>query len=112
MPWGVGMQVSHGCIRLYNEDIAVLFREVHVGSPGEFLYQPVKVGSRNGDVYVEVHPDIYSLRGDLVYEAEQILQRRGWLERVDRDRLRKAVQDQTGLPVVVSSVAGETAEPF
>ena len=60
MPWGVGMQVSHGCIRLYNEDIAILFREVQVGTPGEFLYQPVKIGERNGEIFIEVHPDIYA----------------------------------------------------
>ena len=111
MPWGVGMQVSHGCIRLYNEDIAILFREVQVGSPGEFLYQPVKVGTRNGDVYLEVHPDIYALRGDLVAEAEAILSRRGLLERIDQDRLRRAVKDQTGLPVRISLRGEDAAEP-
>lgn len=105
MPWGVGMQVSHGCIRLYNEDIAVLFREVPVGSPGEFLYQPVKVGSRNDDVFVEVHPDIYQLRGDLVEEARRLLERRGWLDRVDENRLRQAVAAQSGLPVAIGSLA-------
>jgi L,D-transpeptidase ErfK/SrfK len=102
MPWGVGMQVSHGCIRLYNEDIAVLFREVPVGSPGEFLYQPVKVGSRDEEVYVEVHPDIYALRGDLMEEARRMLEKRGWLDRIDESRLRKAVSDQSGLPVAIS----------
>jgi L,D-transpeptidase ErfK/SrfK len=111
MPWGVGMQVSHGCIRLYNEDIAILFHDVRVGSPGEFLYQPVKVGTRGGDVFVEVHPDIYSLRGDLAAEAESILSRRGLLERVDRERLQRAVRDQSGLPVRISLRNDEAAEP-
>lgn len=112
MPWGVGMQVSHGCIRLYNEDIAVLFREVQVGSPGEFLYQPVKVGTRDGEVFIEVHPDIYGLRGNLEDEAQQILARKGWTERIDQDRLRRAVKDQTGLPVMISyHDQRETAEP-
>lgn len=111
MPWGVGMQVSHGCIRLYNEDIAILFREVQVGSPGEFLYQPVKVGTRSGEVFIEVHPDIYALRGDLAVEAEGILSRRGLLERVDQNRLRRAVRDQTGLPVRISLRSDEAAEP-
>lgn len=110
MPWGVGMQVSHGCIRLYNEDIAVLFRELPVGSPGEFLYQPVKVGSRNDEVFVEVHPDIYSLRGDLVEEARRMLEKRGWLSRVDEGLLRKAVADQSGLPVAVSQPLQQHAE--
>jgi L,D-transpeptidase ErfK/SrfK len=111
MPWGVGMQVSHGCIRLYNEDIALLFREVQVGSPGEFLYQPVKVGARNDEIFVEVHPDIYGLRGNLEDEARQILARKGWLERVDQTRLQKAVRDQTGLPVSISRQGSQdTAE--
>jgi L,D-transpeptidase ErfK/SrfK len=35
-PWGVGMQVSHGCVRLYPEDIERLFPLVPVGAPGEF----------------------------------------------------------------------------
>ena len=111
MPWGVGMQVSHGCIRLYNEDIAILFREVHVGSPGEFLYQPVKVGTRDEEIFIEVHPDIYALRGDLVAEAQQILSRRGLLERVDSERLRRAVKDQTGIPVRISLRDDGSAEP-
>ena len=112
MPWGVGMQVSHGCIRLYNEDIAVLFHDVQVGSPGEFLYQPVKIGTRDGEVFIEVHPDIYGLRGNLEDEAQQILSRRGWTDHVDQARLQRAVKDQTGLPVMISShVQRETAEP-
>ncbi|OQY67666.1 MAG: hypothetical protein B6D46_06455 [Polyangiaceae bacterium UTPRO1] len=112
MPWGVGMQVSHGCIRLYNEDITILFHEVQVGSPGEFLYQPVKVGSRNGEIFVEAHPDIYGLRGNLVDEANQIIARRGWIDLVDPERLRRAIREQTGIPMSVSYRGGPiTAEP-
>jgi len=103
MPWGVGMQVSHGCIRLYNEDIAELFREVKVGTPGEFTYQPVKLGVRAGLIYIEVHPDIYQLHTSHEEEAEGLLQQRGWSAHVDRKRLRKALAEQSGLPVVISS---------
>ena len=102
MPWGVGMQVSHGCIRLYNEDIVLLFHEVRVGTPGEFLYQPVKMGLRDGVIYVEVHPDIYGLRSNLEADAEAILSRRGWGDRVDRTRLRQALAQQSGLPLAIS----------
>jgi L,D-transpeptidase ErfK/SrfK len=112
MPWGVGMQVSHGCIRLYNEDIAILFREAQVGSPGEFIYQPVKVGMRNGLVFIEVHPDIYNLRTSLEDEAEQLLVRHGWSEGIDQNRLRRALRDQTGMPVMISlQIEDETTEP-
>jgi L,D-transpeptidase ErfK/SrfK len=43
IPWGVGMQVSHGCVRLYPEDIEAMFPLVPVGTPGQFIYQPVKI---------------------------------------------------------------------
>jgi L,D-transpeptidase ErfK/SrfK len=94
--------VSHGCIRLYNEDITALFHQVRVGTPGEFLYQPVKVGARDGQIYVEVHPDIYNLKSSLADEAERLLAARGWSERVDRERLRQALDDQSGVPVMIS----------
>lgn len=109
MPWGVGMQVSHGCIRLYNEDIAVLFREVQVGSPGEFLYQPIKVGTRAGQIFIEAHPDIYAIRGNPEDEANQILARNGWTDLIDQDRLRRALKDQSGLPTLISRDTQEEA---
>lgn len=101
MPWGVGMQVSHGCIRLYNEDIAALFHEVRVGTPGEFVYEPVKVGIRNDLVYVEVQQDIYALRSSLEDEAQSLLARHGWTDRVDRARLSQALADRSGIPVAI-----------
>jgi L,D-transpeptidase ErfK/SrfK len=102
VPWGVGMHVSHGCIRFYNEDVARLFAEVKVGTPGEFIYQPVKIGVRDGLVYAEVHPDIYGLRSDLAQEAENLLAKRGLADAVDRTALRQALAQQSGLPVMIS----------
>lgn len=102
MPWGVGRQVSHGCIRLYEEDIADLFTEVPIGTPGEFLYEPVKVGMRRGLVYVEAHPDIYKLRGDPETDLAGLIEERGWTDLVDWPLVRKALADQSGLPVLVS----------
>ncbi len=32
-PWGVGMEVSHGCVHLYPEDAADLFPRLPVGTP-------------------------------------------------------------------------------
>ena len=102
VPWGVGMQVSHGCIRFYNEDITVLYRDVRIGASGEFVYQPVKVGMRDGIKYIEVHPDIYDLHSDPEQEADTLLAKRGWQDDIDRERVRKALREQTGLPVVIS----------
>ena len=43
-PYGVGMRVSHGCIRLYPEDIANLFPQVPVGTKVRIINQPFKAG--------------------------------------------------------------------
>jgi L,D-transpeptidase ErfK/SrfK len=54
-PVGVGMQITHGCIRLYPEDIETLFREVPVGMAVRIVNQRIKTGWADGVLYLEVH---------------------------------------------------------
>jgi L,D-transpeptidase ErfK/SrfK len=103
IPWGVGMQVSHGCVRLYPEDIQQLFGMVKVGDPGEFVYQPVKIGARGGRIFAQVHPDIYRLTPGPYREARRILEELGWTDRVDLQRVQRAVEEQSGVPLDVTA---------
>ena len=109
IPWGVGMQVSHGCIRLYPEDVEGLFPLIPVGTPGEFVYQPVKVGLHHGEVYVEVTQDIYGLTPAIWKEARAMLERVGVADRVDHERLMAALQHPTGIPVKITGRPNGTA---
>jgi L,D-transpeptidase ErfK/SrfK len=59
-PAGVGMQVTHGCMRLYPEDIEALFAMVSEGTPVRIVNQPHKVGWRGGRLYSEAHPALES----------------------------------------------------
>lgn len=102
IPWGVGMQVSHGCVRLYPEDIEALFPVVPVGAPGEFIYQPIKIGARDGHIYAEVAPDIYRLVPDMQAEAQRIVTELGWAEYVDRGKLAQAVEAKNGIPTDIT----------
>jgi len=106
IPWGVGMQVSHGCVRLYPEDIARLFPMVPVGTTGEFVYQPVKVGARDGHIFVEVHKDIYNQLPGPYREAVRLIDKSGWHNRVDFERVRHAVVERSGVPIDVSLLQG------
>ncbi len=54
--YGIGMQVTHGCMRLYAPDIERLYERVPVGTPVRIINQPFKAGWRDGVLYVEVHP--------------------------------------------------------
>ncbi len=53
--YGIGMQVTHGCMRLYAPDVERLFQKVPVGTTVRIINQPYKVGWRDGVLYVEVH---------------------------------------------------------
>lgn len=55
LPVGVGMQITHGCIRLYPEDIEFLFNEVPVGMPVRIVNERIKTGWVDGALYLEVH---------------------------------------------------------
>ena len=54
-PYGVGMRVSHGCVRLYPENIEYLYTLVGVGEAVTILNEPYQLGSRDGVLYFEAH---------------------------------------------------------
>lgn len=54
-PAGIGMQATHGCMRLYPEDIEELYGMVPIDTPVRIVNQPHKTGWSNGRLYVEVH---------------------------------------------------------
>ncbi len=101
VPWGVGMEVSHGCIRLFPEDIEHLFEKVKVGTPGQIIYQPIKFGWRGDGLYVEVHDDLYGRYAGLWQLATQLVTEKGLEDQVDMKKLEKAVEEKTGVPTYV-----------
>jgi L,D-transpeptidase ErfK/SrfK len=101
VPWGVGMNVSHGCVRLYPEDIEHLYSKVRIGTPGRFVYQPVKFGWRGDALYVEVHDDLYAKYPGLWNHAVSEVSRLGLDNQVDMAKLEKAVELRSGIPTYV-----------
>jgi L,D-transpeptidase ErfK/SrfK len=61
-PVGVGMQITHGCIRLYPEDIERLYGEVSIGTPVRIVNQRIKTGWIEGALYLEVHRPIEGVK--------------------------------------------------
>ena len=110
-PYGVGMRVTHGCVRMYPEDIEPLFDGVPPGMPVQIINQPIKVGWLDGTLYLEVHPplaedryqygDIEQLAMDAIADAiaEENTRYRVMLR---DDVVRTAIQEQSGVPVAIS----------
>lgn len=66
-PVAIGRRVTHGCIRMYPEDIEAIFPKVPVGVSLQIVHQPIKAGWSNGKLYMEAHKPLsgYSAnRGD------------------------------------------------
>jgi len=57
-PVAVGMPVTHGCIRMFPEDIETLFPLVPVGTRVRIMHQPLKMGWMNDVLFMEAHPPL------------------------------------------------------
>ena len=103
-PWGIGRQVSQGCLRMYPEHIEMFFREVSLDTLVEIVYKPVKVGIRDRQIFLEVHPDIHNKISDMYRHTESLLKSRALLAEANTDRDRRAVAAKRGIPTYVGKV--------
>ncbi|MGX2040357.1 L,D-transpeptidase family protein [Methylocaldum sp. MU1018] len=105
--YGIGMRVTHGCIRMYPEDIERLYPLVNVGTAVHLVNQPVKLGWSGGALYMEVHQPLDEDRmtyEQLLDSAMDMIQKKTAGRRIvlDGAALKQALQQPTGIPVVIS----------
>lgn len=112
-PYGIGMRVTHGCLRLYPNDIASLFARVKVGTAVRIVNQPFKLGWTYGAVYFEAHPRLEEDAAGLDQHRALIdaqLSRLGGYE-IDWNALQSAFQSANGIPVVVGKLPAPRLAP-
>jgi L,D-transpeptidase ErfK/SrfK len=115
-PWAVGRRVTRGCIRLYPEDIAWVFQQIPVGTPVTVVDQPVKLGRKNGEVFIEVHPSLKQV--DQIEETgraepdplsdrtDTILAFAGdAIPRLDWEVINQALAERRGYPIQITKPA-------
>lgn len=110
-PWAIGMEITHGCISMYPEDVARLFPRVAIGTPVWVINAPVKVAYVDDTLLVEAHPpvtregqpaapDVGLLARNLEIEAGEHAAMIQW------DLARKVLEEATGVPTAVSAPEG------
>jgi len=114
-PAGVGMRISHGCVRLFPEDIEQLYSAVPLGLPVHIVNQPFLVGWLNDELYLEVHPPLQEDRRpwrEIIEEelAEAITARGRVARRPDPDRLQQIIESGRGFPVAVFGPGADAAD--
>lgn len=93
--YGIGMRVTHGCIRMYPEDIEALFALVSTQTPVTIMNQSVKVGWIGERLYLEVHQPLNE------GEDEQVPD----LPRIELPEVTAAIRKVAGEGAVVNSSA-------
>jgi L,D-transpeptidase ErfK/SrfK len=102
MPLGVGRLVSHGCTRMYPEHIKKLFPMVPMGASVEYVYEPAKIGFRQGRIYLSVHEDVYFKIRSMILHVLTLLEQRSLADQVNMRKVMQAVEEQNGLPVDIT----------
>jgi L,D-transpeptidase ErfK/SrfK len=106
-PVGIGMQVTHGCVRMYPEDIEWLYPRVAVRTPVLIVNQSIKFGWQDDDLYIEVRPPLE--RSVPIDEPHDMTDITALLVRmtanrpasVDWDLITTAYHEKRGIPVRV-----------
>jgi L,D-transpeptidase ErfK/SrfK len=102
-PWAVGRLVTHGCIRLYPEDIVRLYPMVPIGTRVSIIYEPIKIGFHQGRIFIEVHEDIYHRIPNLLQFTLKKLEEMGIKKFVDLEKMKEALDQPKGVPIEITS---------
>lgn len=110
-PNGIGMRVTHGCVRMYPEDIKAVHGMVPVGTALRIVDQPVKVGQVNGHWLVEAHEpleeDNIPIKVTLEQAQRAVAARTGPdMQGIDQAALSAAIEQLSGIPVSVATLPG------
>ena len=119
-PAGVGLRSSHGCIRLYPEDIAQLFAMVPIGTQVRVVNQPFVFGWAGDNLYMQALDVLEDdardwkkaprklLSKSLATTLQKELKAHG--EQVDWDKVSSLSKAPRGLPVAISTTDGSVEQ--
>lgn len=120
-PFGVGMRVSAGCVRMYPEDIEALFDKVPVGTQVQIVNQPIKLGWLLDSLFIELHPPLEEDEAKYTnYKQMAVAAINDFLAlnsskksipvdfEIDQEALNQAIMEKSGIPVLISNSRAQT----
>ena len=108
--WSIGREATHGCVRLYNSDMRALYDRIRTGTKVRIVYQRVKLGQRDGLLFLEAHQDPYDKDPDplpatlarlIALEVTGVVDG----STLDEPTIRSVVTEARGIPVRVGRLA-------
>jgi L,D-transpeptidase ErfK/SrfK len=115
-PSGVGIRSSGGCIRLYPEDIKMLYEQVAIGTPVTIVNQPFKLGWNGDELELEAHVSLGHKQGESLSAADMgrlkvllnpyITNQKAV---IDWDQVSIVAEERAGIPKVIGHRAGSSS---
>jgi L,D-transpeptidase ErfK/SrfK len=114
-PYGVGMRVTHGCVRMYPENIEELFPIIPVHTMVQLVNQPIKLGWLNKTLFLEVHPlmdedveknqDLQSMAYAMIFDE---IENKDAI--LDIPSIKRALREKNGIPIAITTFVSDGFE--
>lgn len=112
-PESIGRRTTHGCFRLYPEDIKTLFQLLPLKTPVYVVYEPYKIAIMNNKIYLQAYPDIEKkIKNPLPYllkKLDQLTASKGLTYQVNLLALEKILTKPDGLIHIIGKVKEKTS---
>lgn len=99
-PYSIGRRTTHGCFRLYPEDIEYIFKKVPLKTPVYVIYEPYKIAIEKDFIYIQAFPDIENkIKNPLLQILQKIeaLIPKNFNYKIDLLKLDKILENPDGL---------------
>jgi L,D-transpeptidase ErfK/SrfK len=115
-PASIGLKATNGCLRLYPENIELLYRDTPVNTPVLIVSQPYLVGQRDGVLYLEAHAPTEGAGGKELESIDaQLKALAGKSARaLDWNKVRQVQAEARGIPIPILELqprAGDGVPP-
>jgi L,D-transpeptidase ErfK/SrfK len=99
--YSIGRRTTHGCIRLYPEDIKFLFENVPVGTLVKIIYEPYKIAIEGKSIYLQAYPDIENLIKNplpyIIQKLDKLTERKNLSYKINLKILERVLENPDGL---------------
>lgn len=111
-PSSIYRAATHGCIRVGEPHIRILFDRVSVGASGAVVYEPFLVEAAGDEVFLEVHPDVYRRFGaDPLAHVRALVAEAGLSDHVDWTKVASVIAERAGVAREVTRRAPGSPDP-
>ncbi|MCV2531261.1 MAG: L,D-transpeptidase family protein [Candidatus Lightella neohaematopini] len=107
--FGIGLRISHGCVRLRDDDIKFLFENVPVGTRVQFINEPIKITKEPDNIiYLEVHQPLSSNKEEFMSKKILPIKVNNYIKQfiinnnVNIKKFNNELNRRSGIPVIIN----------